>query len=275
MVFIFIKLYPFGWSSARWASWAGSLLAICFGVRPGSAAHPLATDDAATLEPGSVEVELAALTAGPAGTSAVHVEESLALHWGPVSRIQLGGRLGYEQHHEVGRWTLDMSLPMLDLKGLLRESDPGIALRLDYRAPRRGADGFTGHDVGSVMIASVVGDALEAHFNIGGYALGLRTSENRAVGFASATVLAAVADAKRLGLEAVAEEVTPQGMSALTWLTAFMWQLDPGTLSVGGGATWIPNDSVGWVTTLGFTSGFARKRPEQDWTEAPRRRKVL
>lgn len=111
------------------------------------AGHPLSTDDAGTVDPGSAEVELAlGAGTGPALTT----EHGLAVHLGASERFDLG--VSWASATEgpllvVGGPALDAKLRLLDGDG----ARPALAVRIDAALPTADA----GPGVGGSALATV------------------------------------------------------------------------------------------------------------------------
>lgn len=249
-----------------------ALLAVSLLTWPATAlaGHPLTTDDAGTVDRGALEVEASAVVTRPTepdsdGMAGV----GLALHLGLLDRVDIGGGLFYEATLENGQWTSTMADPTLDAKVRLVDGDgealPGLALRLDYRAPSTHHDDHhTGHDAGGVLIASWEPGIATLDLNLGAYAVGLATGESAAMLYASTACLFEVIPTLRVGVEGVLEGHGPASIEAATVMTAAVWESEHAALSLGLGATWAQEGRPGFIGTLGVTSSFGGPDPASE-----------
>lgn len=111
----------------------GAILLLLLGATsPVAAGHPLVTDDAGTVAPRALELELASGVRG--GFSDGCRDVGLALRSGLTPRMDLGvavGLLDWTGSASVVQSCLDLKLRLVDP----RPSRPGVFLRADFAAP--------------------------------------------------------------------------------------------------------------------------------------------
>ncbi len=234
-----------------------SSLGVLFWSAASLAAHPLATDDVGTQDPGRIEWEASAFTlpGGPAlGPTAMGA--GLAAHVGVTPRLAVGvgamhaGLLSGEPWSSSFDLAADMKWRLIEFGA---EGDSGgLALRFDYFAPT-GFDARThGHGLGGRAVMTLAAGRLEYHLNAGLDRTGLGTSE---VAWTT-TVSNAVGFEARRGLRVLAEAGVQlgQGEMGFTALGAVQWQPREGLVfSAGAGPAWSALSSAAWTTALGVT----------------------
>lgn len=247
------------WTNPRSAT-ATLIATFALGAAPAFAAHPLATEDAATLGgAGLLEVEVASAVGVPLGTTVgVTTDVGAALHAGLGRWFDVGLSVGLGLGSGgPGRPTTVSVAPVIDAKLRLLEARPGrpgVALRAEYGLA--GED--PGHDLSQSatlqLVATLPAPGLDVHLNVfGGIEGGFTGRPDGAVGGAAAVEIGLGARAV-LGFE-VLGEVDPVTRGVGLGGTAGLGIQLPAdlVLSVGLGVDWAVGDEVALAPALGLT----------------------
>jgi hypothetical protein len=233
---------------------AGAVVAC--GIPSAQAAHPLATEDAATLGgAGLLEVEIAGgLGASPGVAGSVAGDLGAALHAGLASWLDLGVAFNLGLTPGQAGGTL---APMVDAKFRLVEAGerrPGLALRLEYGVEEEWAAHQTSHGAAVQLALTFEGRILDLHLNVlGGLGGNIASPPEMALGAASAVVFH-LGEHADLGLELIldADPVATAGSVGGSVGIAVNLPADL-VLSVGLGLGWAAGGGVVVAPTLGLT----------------------
>lgn len=238
-----------------------AIVLLALGLTPCSARayHPLETDDAGTVEPGTAELELALaadlLAAEPPERQ---LESSLSLHLGLLPVLDLGGTFRFESRRQAeGHWLAGLADPTFDLKWCPVSSTPaglGVAFRVDYEPPQSSALSSGGHDLGLTAILSLVRQTMDLHLNVGVQDGDVATDDRCFTLTLSSGIASAVTPTLRLGGEAVFERELASHRQAARGLAAAVWEPITGhLLSLGVGPSWETGSRVGVLVTVAIT----------------------
>lgn len=208
--------------------------------------HPLVTDDAGTLGPARLEVELALAAEGEGG-SPVELEQTWSVHLGLGTRLDVGATL-------VAAAGGQLSAQSSAKLRLLEQSDEGLALavRFDLAPPwMSGGAGLPG--LGALVVGSWESSGSALHVNAGSYCEGERGQGVRChVVWALAALLFPV-EGLALGVDVTHELASTEEQSLAGQVIVAQALGGAGSLSLGVGLGASANGSLGWKATVGYT----------------------
>ena len=236
------------------------LPALLFSTAAAFAGHPYSTDDAGTVGPGQVEVEVTGLHAdrGEPGVRSRR-EQTLAVHAGLSSKLDAGVSFTRSSLAATdGSRTTDAGAPVFDLKWRIRDSDargPSLGMRFDLTRSGAAGDEPATSEAGMTLLTSFERGRSSLHLNVGGiarHAPDRDTAWSGALGVAFAT---SRSERFEIGVETTFVAGLDGSHEGAAVTFGAVWEVGPGiALGVGAGPAWGPDRTSGWMVTTGVAT---------------------